>query len=156
MFIANDVSGTLRSRFSARNWTDLEPEVDRTRAGTGPISVRNTTDLGDEGASSAGDSQAAFSSSDDGDVGEAEDIGKVVLVPGVVEGDGVLAGVGPDDAHGGGGAFFEGAGQRLLGEGPVAVYVWWEVVGGVDALAVGQEGQSAGGADGFDPPCFSS
>ena len=38
----------------------------------------------------------------------------------------------------------------------MAVYVWWEVVGGVDALAVGQEGQSAGGADGFDPPCFSS
>jgi len=30
-------------------WTDLEPEPDRSRAGTGPISVRNSTDLG-EGA----------------------------------------------------------------------------------------------------------
>ena len=26
--------------------------------------------------------------------------------------------------------------------------VWWEVVGGVEALAVGQEGQAVGDADG--------
>ena len=33
-----------------RNQTDLEPEPDRSRAGTGPISSRNRTDLDGEPA----------------------------------------------------------------------------------------------------------
>ena len=36
----------VRVHFSTRNWTDLELELDRSRAGTGPISTRNSTDLG--------------------------------------------------------------------------------------------------------------
>jgi len=31
---------------SVRSTTDLEPEVDRSRRGTGPISARSATDLG--------------------------------------------------------------------------------------------------------------
>ena len=41
--------GPFPGPISSRNRTDLEPEPDRSRAGTGPISVRNSTDLG-EGA----------------------------------------------------------------------------------------------------------
>ena len=35
----------VRVHFSTRNSTDLELELDRSRAGTGPISARNSTDL---------------------------------------------------------------------------------------------------------------
>ena len=66
----------------------------------------------------------------------------------MVEGEGVLCGVGPGDADGGGGAFFEGFVGVELGQGVVPGAVWWEVVGGVEALAVGQEGQAVGDADG--------
>ena len=72
---------------------------DRSRAGSEPISARNTTDLGESGA-----------------------------------------GVG-------GGALVKGLSQHLLGEDGVAVVllaVGGDVVGGVDALAVGQEGQPVG------------
>jgi len=30
------------------DWTDLDAELDRSRAGTGPISARSSTDLGGE------------------------------------------------------------------------------------------------------------
>ena len=36
----------VRVHFSTRNSTDLEPELDRSRHGTRPISTRNSTDLG--------------------------------------------------------------------------------------------------------------
>ena len=36
----------VRVHFSTRNSTDLEPELDRSRRGTRPISARNSTDLG--------------------------------------------------------------------------------------------------------------
>ena len=46
----------------------------------------------------------------DGDVGEAEGVGVFEEFGAlVVEGGGVLSGVGPDDADGGGGAFVENA-----------------------------------------------
>ena len=35
-----------------RSTTDLEPELDRSRAGSGPISTRSTTDLGDQSVQS--------------------------------------------------------------------------------------------------------
>jgi len=30
------------------DWTDLDAELDRSRAGTGPISMRRSTDLGEK------------------------------------------------------------------------------------------------------------
>ena len=81
-----------------------------------------------------------FSAVLDGDVGEA--VGGVfdcVLAVGVVEGDGVAAGVGPDGADGGG-AGFEVVGDVELGQGDVVFGVGVEVVGGEDALAARDEG----------------
>ena len=63
----------------------------------------------------------------------------------VVEGDGVAAGVGPDDADGGGAGLDMGS-ELELGEGDVGLEAGVEVVGGVDAFASGQEGQPVGGA----------
>ena len=62
----------------------------------------------------------------------------------VVEGDGVAAGVGPDDADGGG-AGLEVVAEVELGQGEVVVEAGVAVVGGVDAFASGQEGQPVGG-----------
>ena len=62
----------------------------------------------------------------------------------MVEGDGVAAGVGPDDADGGGAGLDRGS-ELELGEGDMGLQVGVEVVGGVDALACGQEGQPVGG-----------
>ena len=81
----------------------------------------------------------------DGDVGEAvAEVGD--FLPGccVVEGDGVAAGVGPDDADGGGAGLDRGS-ELELGEGEVGLEAGVAVVGGVDALACGQEGQPVGG-----------
>ena len=81
----------------------------------------------------------------DGDVGEAvAEVGD--FLPGccVVEGDGVAAGVGSDDADGGGAGLDEG-GECELGEGDVGLEAGVAVVGGVDAFASGQEGQPVGG-----------
>ena len=61
----------------------------------------------------------------------------------MVEGDGVAAGVGPDDADGGGAGLDRGS-ELELGEGDVGLEAGVEVVGGVDALASGQEGQPVG------------
>ena len=82
----------------------------------------------------------------DGDVGEAVGVTGAEMRGGeVVEGDGVAAGVGPDDADGGGAGLDEG-GELELGEGDVGLEVGVAVVGGVDAFASGQEGQPVGGA----------
>ena len=62
----------------------------------------------------------------------------------VVEGDGVAAGVGPDDADGGGAGLDMGS-ELELGEGDVGLEACVAVVGGVDAFASGQEGQPVGG-----------
>jgi len=35
-----------------RNWTDFDAEYDRSRCGSGPISTRSTTDLGDQSVQS--------------------------------------------------------------------------------------------------------
>ena len=81
----------------------------------------------------------------DGDVSEA--VGEVGdFFPGccMVEGDGVAAGVGPDDADGGGAGLDVGADSEL-GEGDMGLELRVEVVGGVDAFASGQEGQPVGG-----------
>lgn len=81
----------------------------------------------------------------DGDVGEAVgETGAEMRGGEVVKGDGVAAGVGPDDADGGGAGLDEG-GECELGEGDVGLEVGVAVVGGVDALASGQEGQPVGG-----------
>ena len=47
----------------------------------------------------------------------------------VVEGEGVLSGVGPGDADGDGGALLEGICGVQLGQGAVPVAAGWEVVG---------------------------
>ena len=65
----------------------------------------------------------------------------------MVEGDGVAAGVGPDDADGGG-AGLEVVAEVELGQGEVVVDVGVEVVGGEDALAVAEEGQAVAGVEG--------
>ena len=81
----------------------------------------------------------------DGDVGEAVGVtGAEILVGEVVEGDGVAAGIGPDDADGGGAGLDRGS-ELELAEGDVGLQVGVAVVGGVDALASGQEGQPVGG-----------
>ena len=83
----------------------------------------------------------------DGDVGEAVGVTGAEMRGGeVVEGDGVAAGVGPDDADGGGAGLDEG-GELELGEGDVGLEVGVAVVGGVDAFASGQEGQPVSGVD---------
>ena len=66
----------------------------------------------------------------DGDVGEAVgETGAEMRGGEVVEGDGVAAGVGPDDADGGGAGLDEG-GECELGEGDVGLEVGVAVVGG--------------------------
>ena len=81
----------------------------------------------------------------DGDVGEAVgETGTEILVGEVVEGDGVAAGVGPDDADGGGAGLDRGS-ELELGEGDVGLEAGVAVVGWVDAFASGQEGQPVGG-----------
>ena len=84
----------------------------------------------------------------DGDVGEAVPVvvgDSVVLV---VEGDGVAAGVGPDDTDGGGAAF-EAVVEVEFGQGEVLLVVGVDVVGGEDALAVAEEGQAVAGEEGL-------
>ena len=66
----------------------------------------------------------------------------------MVEGGGVAAGVGPDDADGGGAAF-EAVVEVELGQGEVLLVVGVEVVGGEDALAVAEEGQAVAGEEGL-------
>ena len=65
----------------------------------------------------------------------------------MVEGDGVAAGVGPDDADGGGAGLDEG-GECELGEGDMGLELGIDVVGGVDSLASGQKSQPVGGEPG--------
>jgi len=84
----------------------------------------------------------------DGDVGEAVgEVGELLHGRRVVDGDGVAAGVGPDDADSGGSGLDE-RGECELGEGDVGLELGVEVVGGVDALASGQKGQPVGGEAG--------
>ena len=66
----------------------------------------------------------------------------------MVEGGGVAAGIGPDDADSGGSGL-EVVGNVELGQGEVLLGVGVEVVGGEDALAVVDEGQAVAGEEGW-------
>ena len=100
--------------------------------------TRTTSPLGGSGAS------AVFN----GNVGEAVCVVVGALVGLVVEGDGVAAGVGPDDADGGD-AGLEIVGDVEFAQGEVLLGGGVEVVGGEDALAAGDEGQSVAGVEGW-------
>ena len=66
----------------------------------------------------------------------------------MVEGDGVAAGIGPDDTDGGG-ASLKVIGDVELGQGQVLLGVGVQVVGGEDALAGGDESQAVAGVEGW-------
>ena len=66
----------------------------------------------------------------------------------MVEGDGVAAGVGPDDADRGS-AGLEMVGDVELGQGQVLLGVGVQLVGGEDALASGDESQAVAGVEGW-------